>query len=259
MSAIPGQLQRIQTEVGKHFSAAEKQELARRYAGLVKHVALRMAATLPTHIELDDLINDGVVGLMDALNRFDPSKGVKFQTFAATRIRGAMLDALRAQDWASRGARRRGRELQKAEEKLCHDLGRRPKSEELARFAGLTPRELARRKQERSVGQLSSLEQLRCRGDESEELFGNALVDHSAAVEEHCFRGQCREHLLHGLKSLPERDRLILALYYFEELNIREIGLILGVSEARISQLHGRSLRRLRESLAAKVLEAKVS
>jgi len=239
----------MQSIIQTHFSQEEKQELATQYARLVKHIALRLAVKLPVHIQVDDLIHDGVIGLMEALNRFDPSKRIKFQTFASTRIQGAMLDALRAQDWASRGARRRGRELHLAEEQLNQSLGRAPSTQELAELTGLKPDELRRRKQESTLVHLVSLDDRHRNGDEFDDSLSESIVDESANVVDFCFQAEKKQMLLRALTRLPERDQLILNLYYFEEMNIREIGAILSVSEARISQLHARSMRRLRELL----------
>ncbi|MBX3166483.1 MAG: FliA/WhiG family RNA polymerase sigma factor [Candidatus Eremiobacteraeota bacterium] len=239
----------MQTTIQNKLSSGDKQELANHYAGLVKHIALRMAVKLPNHIEVDDLIHDGVVGLMDALHRFDPSKHIKFSTYASTRIRGAMLDALRALDWASRGARRRGRELQLAEEQLAQSLGRQPSLQELAASTGLSPSQLRRRRVELASTQLVSLDDSRSTNGEFEDTLSDSVADESACVESHCFQAEKKQMLLRALKTLRERDQLILNLYYFEELNIREIGAALGVSEARISQLHTRGIRRLKEFL----------
>ncbi|MBT9588571.1 FliA/WhiG family RNA polymerase sigma factor [bacterium] len=229
------------------LSPEEKEQMARQHAGLVKHIASRMAVSLPDHLEVDDLIHDGVVGLMEALNRFDPSKGIKFQTFAASRVRGAILDALRALDWASRGVRRRHRDLQKAEEQLSHSLGRAPSVGEVSQVAGISHHEVHRRRQEATLTHVLSLDDQR--SPDSDERPGDSLSDQAALVEEVAFRNQKKQMLLRGLKTLQEREQLILSLYYFEELNIREIGQILGVTEARISQIHSRCLMKLRAFL----------
>lgn len=234
--------------VQNHLSSAEKAKLARQYSTLVRSIAKRMAQKLPDHVELDDLVQDGVVGLMDALNRFDPSKGIQFQTYATSRIRGAILDSLRSGDWVSRGARRRARELSTHEEQLGHSLGRQPQVEELAAFANLPVGEIRRRKHESSSLSVVSLQQ-HAAGFEDDSCWADQLMDESAGTEEVVMRGCKKELLLAGLQGLKERERTILWLYYFEELAIREIGEIFGVSEARISQIHGRCLRKLREHL----------
>jgi RNA polymerase sigma factor FliA len=236
--------------VQNHLSAAEKAQLARQYASLVRSIAKRMAQKLPDHVELDDLVQDGAVGLMDALNRFDPSKGIQFQTYATSRIRGAILDSLRSGDWVSRGARRRARELSTHEEQLAHSLGRQPQIEEIAAVANLTPAEIRRRKHESSSLTVVSLQQ-QAASFEDESCWADQLVDESAMTEDAAMRACKKELLFAGLQGLKERERTILWLYYFEELAIREIGEIFGVSEARISQIHGRCLRKLREQLEA--------
>lgn len=238
----------MQMVASTSLSAEEKQQLAKQNAGLVKHIASRMSVGLPQHVEVEDLIHDGVVGLMEALNRFDPSKGIKFQTFAAVRIRGAILDALRSMDWASRGVRRRSREVHQAEEFLSHQLGRPPSAQEVSSAMGVSTSEIRLRRQETAFSHTVSLEEVR--GEDSNERHRDSLLDPSALVEEAVLRNQRKQMLMRGLKTLKEREQLVLSLYYFEELNIREIGTILGVSEARVSQIHGRCLQKLREFLS---------
>jgi RNA polymerase sigma factor for flagellar operon FliA len=231
------------------LSPEEKDQLAAQYAGLVKHIAFRLAVTLPNRIEVEDLVHDGVIGLMEALNRFDPSKGVKFQTFAATRIRGAILDALRNLDWLSRGARHRSKEVHLAEEALGHEVGRKPTLEELSNHCGLSLVELQRRRFESELGFVASLDEVRTGTEDNDERLADKVADPSSDMDEFVERTHRREALRRGLETLRERERLVLALYYFEEMNIREIGKILGVSEPRVSQLLGRSIRKLKAFL----------
>ncbi len=231
------------------LSAQERRELAKKYAGLVKHIASRMGNSLPPHVELEDLIHDGVVGLMDALQRYDPGRGIKFETFAATRIRGAILDALRASDWASRGARRRSRELAKAEESLVQKLGRFPTPDEVGTFTGLPKDELRRRKHEMNSLYVMALEERKPGSSNEDERWSENLPDTTVSVEDAVLREQRKQMLMTGLKTLSEREQQILSLYYFDELSIKEVGKVFGVSEARISQIHGRCLRKMREFL----------
>lgn len=238
------------TITANRLTTEEKRALAEQYAPLVKHVASRLAVYLPPFLDKQDLINDGVVGLMDSLDRFDPTKGIKFQTFAAQRIRGAILDALRTHDWVGRGARQRARDVKLAEEKLSQTLGRAPSAQEVCDQVGIAPTELMRRRREESQGQVFSLDEIRSLSDGAGETRASTLVDPHACVESqanHTFR---REVLLQGLKHLSTREQTVLSLYYFEELNVREIAQVLGVSEPRVSQLHTRSLKKLKEHLA---------
>ena len=241
--------------VSNQLSAEERNVLATKYAGLVKHIASRMSVMLPGQIDLEDLVHDGVIGLMDALRRFDPSKGVKFQTFAANRIRGAILDALRSLDWVSRGARRRAKELHVAEQSLTQSIGRQPTVDELTSHSGMTRKEVWRRRQECEWGFLGSLDEVRSCNEEFDERLIDTLRDPVTNVEEAAMMQSRRETLLRVLKTLSEREQLVLSLYYFEDLNIREISKILGVSEARVSQLHSRCVRKLREQLGRVELE----
>lgn len=231
------------------LSPEQKKELATQYAGLVKHIASRMAVMFPSHVEIDDLINDGAIGLMEALNRFDPSKGVKFLTFATNRIRGSILDALRSLDWVSRGGRRRCKEMRQFEDALAHELGRRPTLDELAEFSGLSREELQRRRREYELSQLASLDEVRSKNPDQEDRLSDSIIDVNNDLEKITNMQFRREALLEGLKTLSEREQLVLSLYYFEELNIREIGRILGVSEPRVSQLHQRCIKKLRALL----------
>lgn len=233
------------------LSEAEKEEFAIKYAGLVKHIAKRMAMGIPQHVDTEDLINEGVVGFMEALQRFDFNNGAQFQTFATTRIRGAILDSLRKKDFASRGARRRLRELHRAEESLLQELGRYPTPAELAYRMGVKVEEVARRKREGHLGYVSSLNEDAMRTESNETHLDN-LRDSEPAVIEQVERSEKVEKLREQLAFLPEREQLLLNLYYFEGLNISEIAQVLGVSEARISQLHRRALRKLREGLEPK-------
>ncbi len=227
----------------------QRLKLAYSHARLVKHIAGRLAVGLPRHVSLEDLIHDGVVGLMDAAYRYDPSKGIQFSTFASTRIRGAILDGLRREDFASRGARKRYKELCQAQEKLYQVLGRTPTHQELAQELDLSLEELKQRLMENNMGFVCSLDEIQVDQDGQKEPLINHLCDTKSDVEEQVAQSRKRELLIQALKRLKQREQLLLALYYYEGLNIREIAAVLGVSEARVSQIHGRCLRKLRECL----------
>lgn len=230
------------------LSREQQEEYAKEYAGLVKHIAKRMALSLPQHVDTEDLVNEGIIGFMEALQRFDQGKGAQFKTFAANRIRGAILDYLRKRDFASRGARRRLRELQKAEEALTHELGRYPTPTEVAFHMGVTLDEVARRKREAHIGYVSSLNESALRNENSETQMDMLQSDDPQVIDQ-AMRNEKIRALRECLEYLPEREQLLLNLYYFEGLNISEIAEILSVSEARVSQLHRRALGKLKTGI----------
>ncbi|HIB68688.1 MAG TPA: FliA/WhiG family RNA polymerase sigma factor [Phycisphaerales bacterium] len=230
------------------LNRSQQEELAKEYAGLVKHIAKRMALSLPQHVDTEDLINEGIIGFMEALKRFDASKGAQFKTFASNRIRGAILDFLRKRDFASRGARRRLRELNHAEESLTHELGRYPTPVELAYKMGVNTEEVARRKREGHLGYVSSLNETAMRTESTETHMDN-LQSSEPDVSDIAAKNERVESLRANLELLPEREQLLLNLYYFEGLNISEIAQVLSVSEARVSQLHRRALGKLKDAI----------
>lgn len=236
------------------FGQRRDQELRDRlvlhYAPLVKYVAGRVGTGLPTHVEVSDLVQSGIFGLVDAIEKFDPERGLKFETYAMQRIRGAILDDLRAMDWVPRSVRSRARDVERALERLEARLQRTASDAELAEEVGLTVhdlRELFAQLQMTSVvalddiigggaNQTSSLaETLR---DDRAEDPGNALVNRDN-----------RRQLADAVKRLSERDRVVVTLYYFENLTLAEIGKVLGVTESRVCQLHTRAVLRLRGKL----------
>jgi RNA polymerase sigma factor for flagellar operon FliA len=216
---------------------AVRNQLVTQYAPLVKYVAGRMRTRLPDNIDADDLISDGVIGLIDAIGRFEPERGLSFQTFAVPRIRGAIIDALRMLDILPRSVRAKQRQLQTAQVEFEHREGRTPDDEELAAEVGMSVRELHELNRKVSMGKQTTLEEV----DVPDDLATAA----SSVVE----AGETNEALLEVIRELPERDQIIIALYYFEGLTLAEIGRVLGVSEARISQVHSRATSRLRTKL----------
>jgi RNA polymerase sigma factor for flagellar operon FliA len=210
-----------------------------QYSPLVKYVAGRLRTRLPDSVDYGDLVSDGIIGLMEAIDRFDPARGLTFQTFAVPRIRGAMVDALRALDWVPRSVREKVRQVEQAQRMLEARLGRIPDDPEIAAELGISVpelRDLYAKVSFTSVGTLEDLE---------------LADDLSAAATHEIEDDQAKAALLRVVGELPERDQILIALYYFEGLTLSEIGRVLGVSESRVSQLHSRATMVLRTKLSA--------
>ena len=222
-------------------------------AGLpfVEALARRMAATMPHSIDLSDLVQDGVIGLIDAAHRFDDSRGIKFETFAERRIRGAMIDALRKDAWP-RGVRRVRRELEAAREKLRASLGHEPSLADLAQEIGSDEKRLGktivRINTIESTSPFSSAENV----DESQ-LPAVMVPAEPERPDLQYERDEVRERVRVAIATLPAREQRVIALYYYSEVTMKDIGAELGVNESRVSQLHARAIRRLREALGAEV------
>lgn len=229
-------------ELWAHYRAdpsiEQRNRLVLQYSPLVKYVAGRLRTRLPESVDYNDLVSDGIIGLMDAIDRFDPGRGLTFQTFAVPRIRGAMVDALRALDWVPRSVREKVRQIEQAQRSLEARLGRLPDDAEIADELDISVsalRDLYAKVSFTSVGTLEDLE----------------LADDLAAAATHEIEDdQAKAALLRVVEQLPERDQVIIALYYFEGLTLAEIGRVLGVTESRVSQLHSRATMMLRTKLA---------
>lgn len=232
----------------KTLSLTEKQSYALSYSRYVLPIARKLASRLPTHLSMEDLVQEGVAGLLEALNRFDPSQGVELKTFAASRIRGSIIDALRRDDVASRGVRRRSRQVQVAEDTLVHRLHREPTREELAHELGWTSSELTRRHEEVARASVTSLFVTTGNQREGGQVLLETLKNgHDTAREAE--RSLQIQEMRRALACLRQREQILLSLYYKEGLTTREIGTVMGVSEARISQLHKRALRDLAKAM----------
>ncbi len=230
-------------------TAFTREEVIHRYLHLVKYVAGRISVNLPPNVELNDLINDGILGLIDAIEKYDDSRGVKFETYAITRINGSIIDALRALDWVPRAVRQRARELERVSQDLELVLGRPPNEDEIASRMSLSVRQLNVLQQKiRSTSVLSLEEHLpNERGREIPLL--DTLRDQSADVTGSVEASEVRTSLSRAVEELPPQERTVIRLYYFEGQTLKEIKSTLNVSESRVSQIHAQAVIHLRQKL----------
>ncbi len=226
----------------------EADALLKQYRPLVRRLAHQMIAKLPANVELDDLIQVGMIGLSDALSRFDKEQGVQFETFATQRIRGAMLDELRGTDWMSRGDRRHQRSIEAAVRRLEQRLGRAPHESEIAAEMGLALADYQELLGKVRGTQLIYLEDMS--GDEGDDDFlDRHVVDDAANPLALLKDRRMREALIAAIKNLPEREQYVMSMYYEHDMNLKEIAAVLKVTESRVSQLHSQSIARLRTKL----------
>ena len=224
------------------------------YAPLVKFVAGRLGSGLPAHVEEEDLVSYGLLGLIGAIERYDPERDVKFETYAISRIKGAIIDELRAMDWVPRSVRARARQIERAIADLEARLHRAPTDEEIAGKIGISEEELDDSLTDISRSSIAALDELWTVSSSSGDQV--ALIDtiedtqgpepQSALAE-----GELRDALGEAISRLPEREKLVVTLYYYEELTLREIGEVLGVTESRVSQLHTKAVLRLKARLSS--------
>ena len=224
--------------------ATARDWLVVHYASLVKFVAGRLAAGLPKSVDTGDLVSAGVFGLMNAIDKFDPANGAKFETYAIPRIRGAILDGLRALDWVPRSVRSRSRSVQDAIASLEHQLGRTPTDEEISAELKISMEELEKWLADIAAGSVGPLDHVAMDNTAAE---ADAQIQPGRAMEE----GELRAAMRAEISRLPEREQAILILYYEDGLTLSEIGEALGVTESRISQIHTKAVLQLRSRLAA--------
>ncbi|UXY17107.1 RNA polymerase sigma factor FliA [Chitiniphilus purpureus] len=231
----------------RQTQASPQEDRVHAHVPLVKRIAYHMASRLPASVEVEDLIQVGLMGLMEAARNFDPTAGVQFETFATQRIRGAMLDELRHIDWVPRQARRAMREIEQAIRHLEQSLGRAPTDGEVAARMQLPLEQYQQLLADGRGHQLVYYEDFE-QADENDQL-DHYSADHEANPFEQLSQAGFRQTLIDGIAALPEREQLVMSLYYEEELNLKEIGAVLGVSESRVSQLHSQAVARLRTRL----------
>src|SRR5919206_831287 len=229
-----------------------RERLVVAYSPLVKYVAGRTAAGLPPHVEEADLISYGLVGLISAIERFDLEREIKFETYAITRIKGAIIDQLRSLDWVPRSVRARAREIEKVHAKLEHQLHRTPTDEEMARELKISIDEFQEALVKISTSTVVALDELWAVSDSSGDAVSllDTLQDPDAPDPQQMLaQSEIKDRLADAIAALPEREKLVIALYYYENLTLREIGEVLGVTESRISQLHTKAVLRLKSRL----------
>jgi RNA polymerase sigma factor for flagellar operon FliA len=226
----------------------EQEKVLLEHLPIVRFLARRIHERLPQHVDIEDLISAGVVGLMDAFAKFDPAKKVQFRSYAQFRIRGAILDSLRTLDWSPRELRRQGRAVEEAIRALTARLGRAPGEAEIAAEMGMSLEDY-----QQLLGELKGLEIGTLHVEHNENSGEEELAYVPGRPEEdplfRCLRGELEERLAEAIANLPDRERLVMTLYYYEEMTMREIGLAMGVVESRVSQVHASAVMHLRAAL----------
>lgn len=230
--------------------ATERDLLLMEHLPTVRYLARRIHERLPQHVELDDLVSAGVVGLIDAFSKFDHAKKVQFKSYAQFRIRGAILDSLRTLDWSPRELRRKGRAVEEAIRSVTQQVGRAPSEQEIAKEMELTLVDY-----QSLLGDLKGLEIGSLHVERSEDSGDEELAYIPGSPEDNplfrCLKGEMKQRLADAIDELPEKERMVLTLYNYEELTMKEIGLTLGVVESRVSQIHSSAVLRLRTALAS--------
>ncbi len=236
------------TRYQKAKSPEVRRELLSKYIPLVRNVATRMAMGFPRSVELSDLVSTGVIGLIEAFSNFDPERGVKFETYAVPRIRGAILDELRALDWVPRSTRAKSREIEKAHLVLENKLGRPPEKEELAHYMKLSVEELHLALDDVSGTNILSLDEVIYREDDNrqvpriETVIDRETISVLGAIE----KNELQSFIGVAIDRLTRQEKLVIGLYYYEELTLKEIGEVMTISESRVSQIHTRAVMKLR-------------
>jgi RNA polymerase sigma factor FliA len=238
---------------------ALRDRLILTYAPLVKYVAGRLGSGLPAHVEEGDLVSYGLLGLIGAIERFDPERDIKFETYAIARIKGSIIDELRSMDWVPRSVRARARDIERAIAALEAKLTRAPTDQEIAERLGISEEEFQDSLMEisrTSIGALDELWQSSTTGGDPVALIDTIEDPQAAEPQAAMAHTELREALGEAIARLPEREKLVVTLYYYEELTLREIGEVLGVTESRVSQLHTKAILRLKARLSSTMVRA---
>jgi RNA polymerase sigma factor FliA len=260
LSAVEGanETQTLWREYKRTGERALRDRLILTYAPLVKYVAGRLGSGLPAHVEEGDLVSYGLLGLIGAIERFDPERDIKFETYAIARIKGSIIDELRSMDWVPRSVRARARDIERSIAQLEAKLGRAPNDEEISSNLGITEEEFQDSLLEISRSSIAALDELWSGAGGGDPVALIDTIEDPEAPEPQAAMAQTelREALGEAIARLPEREKLVVTLYYYEELTLREIGEVLGVTESRVSQLHTKAILRLKARLGGSVPHA---
>ena len=250
------QLKELWARYKKSGDEKAREQLVLAYSPLVKFVAGRMSSGLPAHIEEADLISYGLLGLIGAIERFEPEREIKFETFAVARIKGSIIDELRSLDWVPRSVRAKAREIESTQSRLERELGRAPTDQEVADKLETTVDDFQDSLVQISNSNVVALDELWTVSDSSGDQVSllDTMKDPNAVdPARELGVSELKDRLAHAISRLPEREKLIVALYYYENLTLREIGEVLGVTESRVSQLHTKAVLRLKARLQAEI------
>ncbi|MDE3269763.1 MAG: FliA/WhiG family RNA polymerase sigma factor [Pseudomonadota bacterium] len=231
-----------------------RKQLIVDYSPLIRFIAQRIVVKLPANIEIDDLISSGIIGLMDAIDKYDPTRDNKFRTYAEFRIRGAILDELRSQDWVPRSVRDKAKKVEKSYMKLEQHLGRSVSEGEVSKEMDMSLEQYHRMITKVRMVMLVSVDEVPTSGTSGDDSrFSNDKGSSDPFIN--LKNKYLKQTLVENIESLPERQKLVLSLYYYEQLNLKEIGRILNVTESRVSQIHTQAISKLRSKLGSSFLE----
>ena len=238
-------------EYRKHGSPEIRDILVKQYAPLVKYVAGKVAMGMPQNVEFDDLVGYGIFGLFDAIEKYDPDKQIKFKTYAVTRIRGAIFDELRSIDWVPRSVRQKAREVEDAVRRLEVSLGRTALDEEIANEMKITLTEFNKLMLKVSGTSILSLNDVWYSGEDNDNISIGDSIESSQVLNPDVIveKQEIKRVIIRAIQELPEKEKKVLVLYYYEDLTLKEIGKVLDVTESRVSQLHTKAIMRLRAKL----------
>ena len=230
-----------------------REELVLKYIPLVKYVVGKMIVNLPKNVEYDDLVEYGIIGLLDAVEKFDLNKEITFKTYAVTRVRGSIYDELRAQDWVPRSVRKLVKEIERAYVELEIKFKRMPSEEEVANFLDIPVKKMEEIYAKVDAGNVSSLDDTVYDGNDSTTTLANTVEDKKVENPQvELEKNELRAALIERLEELNEKERMVITLYYYEKLTLKEIGQVLEISESRVSQIHSKAIFKLKSKLIAK-------